>query len=778
MTKRICLTVLAWCLCSSLLWAQQAAVPLPGAAQKSITVVLDDDYPPYVFRDEHGDFQGILIDTWALWQSKTGVAVNLRSLPWQAALDMIQAGRAEVIDPIFQTPQRQAIYDFTPPYASIEVPLFFHKSVSGIVNAHTVKGFRVGVKAGDACIEALSAQGVSSFSTYPSYSAVLQAAKLGELRVFCMDKPPALYLLHQLGINQDYLYTESLFTGAFHRAVRKGDSTTLALVAGGFANISPEEATRIQEKWFGATVPEPDLAMHLYQARYALLGMALLAAGFVLWSLMLRRRVRQKTQTLSDTLAALEQAKQSSDAALKRLNNIASNLPGMVYQYLLRPDGSSCFPYASEAIRDIYRVSPEQVKEDAAPVFAMGYPEDLPGVIASIQASAANLTPWQREFRVKDDDGTVRWLFGNALPERLADGSVLWHGFITDVTERKLATDQLRQLACAVEQAPLAVVITDLQGAIQYVSPQFSQVTGYSADEVLGRNPRILQSGQTPSATYQSMWGALQAGQVWQGELYNRKKDGALFIEDAVIAPVLDEQGQATHYVALKQDITQRKHAQALLADSLKDKTALLHEVHHRVKNNLQVIASLLRLEMRRHANASVTSVLADMGGRVQAMALLHETLYRAGQFGSVDLATYLRPLATQLFRAQSSGAAVQLVLDLAPCQVVMDQATTCGLLVNELMSNALKHAFPPGRSGSVTLRLQPGLQPETWTLSVADDGVGLPADFEQRRNQSLGLQLAGDMARQLGAELAVQPGAGACFSVTFGIQILAAVRA
>jgi len=488
--------------------------------------------------------------------------------------------------------------------------------------------------------------------------------------------------------------------------------------------------------------------------------------------------VRQKTQTLSDTLAALEQAKQVSDDALKRLNNIASNLPGMVYQYLLRPDGSSCFPYASEAIRDIYRVSPEQAKEDAAGVFSLGYPEDLPGVMASIQASAANLTPWQKEFRVQYDDGTVRWLFGNALPERLADGSVLWHGFVTDVTERKLANDQLRQLSRAIEQAPLAVVITDLQGSIQYVNPQFSQVSGYSAAEVLGRNPRVLQSGQTPQVTYQAMWQALKTGQVWQGELYNRKKDGALFIEDAVIAPVLDEQGQATHYVALKQDITQRVHAQALLADSLKEKTALLHEVHHRVKNNLQVIASLLRLEMRRHANASVTSVLADMGGRVQAMALLHETLYRVGQFGSVDLATYLRPLATQLFRAQSSGAAVQLVLDLAPCQVVMDQATTCGLLVNELMSNALKHAFPPGRSGSVTLRLQPGLQPDAWTLSVADDGVGLPADFEQRRNQSLGLQLAGDMARQLGAELAVQPGAGACFSVTFGIQILAAARA
>lgn len=775
MTKRLFLAVLVWCLCG-LLWAQPSAPA--QAAQKSITVVLDDDYPPYIFRDDHGAFQGILVDTWALWQSKTGVAVNLRPMPWQAALAEMQAGRADVIDTIFQTPQRQAIYDFTLPYAEIEVPLFFHHSLSGVVNTDAVSGFNVGVKAGDACIEALLSRGVHHFNSYPSYSAVLQAAMLGEVRVFCMDKPPAVYLLHQLGMTQDYRYTQALSNGAFHRAVRKGDSTTLALVERGFASISPEESARIQEKWFGAVVHGPDAAMFLYQLRYALAGIALVVAGFVLWSLTMRRLVRQKTQVLTDTLDALAQAKTASDEALKRLNNIAGSVPGMVYQYLLRPDGSSCFPYASEAIRDIYRVSPEQVCEDASQVFALLLSEDLPGVVASIQESASNLTPWKKEYCVKYDDGSVRWLFGNALPERLGDGSVLWHGFITDITDQKRVHEQLRQLSRAIEQAPLAVVITDLKGSIHYVNPHFSHVTGYAVDEVLGRNPRILQSGQTPQASYDALWQALQAGQVWHGEFHNRKKNGDLFVEEAVIAPVFDDRGQASHYVALKQDITQRKYAQALLADSLKDKTALLHEVHHRVKNNLQVIASLLRLELRRHADTAVAPVLADMGGRVQAMALLHETLYRAGQFGSVDLATYLRPLATHLFRAQSSGAAVQLALDLAPCVVAMDQATTCGLLVNELMSNALKHAFPHGRGGTVTLRLQAALAPATWTLSVADDGVGLPADFAQRCGQSLGLQLAGDMARQLGAELAVESAGGACFSVSFVGQSPNALRA
>ena len=135
------------------------------------------------------------------------------------------------------------------------------------------------------------------------------------------------------------------------------------------------------------------------------------------------------------------------EEALNRLQKIASRLPGMVYQYLLRPDGRACFPFASEAIRDIYRVSPEDVREDATKVFAVIHPDDHAGFIASIQNSAADLTPWHHEYRVKFDDGTENWLQGNASPERETDGSVLWHGFITDVTERKHLREQVRQMA-------------------------------------------------------------------------------------------------------------------------------------------------------------------------------------------------------------------------------------------------------------------------------------------------------------------------------------------
>ena len=151
-------------------------------------------------------------------------------------------------------------------------------------------------------------------------------------------------------------------------------------------------------------------------------------------------------------------------------------------------------------------------------------------------------------------------------------------------------------------------------------------------------------------------------------------------------------------------------------------------------------------------------------------MALLHETLYRSTSFAAVDLGAYLGQLANQSFRALNAQPGfIRLDLDLASAQVKFDQAIPCGLLVNELISNCLKHGFPSGRSGGILVELQP-VDGGLLRLSVSDTGVGLPADFESKRRQSLGLQLVSDLAKQLGGPLEITggPGTGAVFAVTF----------
>ena len=217
------------------------------------------------------------------------------------------------------------------------------------------------------------------------------------------------------------------------------------------------------------------------------------------------------------------------------------------------------------------------------------------------------------------------------------------------------------------------------------------------------------------------------------------------------------------------QDITERKQVEAALQVALADKVVLLKEIHHRVKNNLQIISSLLNLQANRIASTDAKVALLDMRGRVGSMALIHEHLYRSDNLAAVDLAAYLRSLCTQLvLSSAATSGTIRLQMDLAPGLLEIDKAIPCGLLVNELVTNVLKHAYPDGRSGVLRVELQALEGGPVWRLRVADDGVGLPPEFDLAQLTSLGLKVVGDLARQLGGRLEICAGPGAVFEVDF----------
>ena len=164
-------------------------------------------------------------------------------------------------------------------------------------------------------------------------------------------------------------------------------------------------------------------------------------------------------------------------ASTELLQHVTSHVPGMVYQYLLRTDGSSCLPYVSKGVRDIFHVTPAEAQEDASKIFSKIHPNDYDATIASIQSSANDLTPWHYEFRLKFEDDTECWLLGNALPQRNADGSTLWHGFITDITARKDAEKQIYNLAFfdALTQLPNRRLLSDRLGQTMAASKRSGQ---------------------------------------------------------------------------------------------------------------------------------------------------------------------------------------------------------------------------------------------------------------------------------------------------------------
>lgn len=261
---------------------------------------------------------------------------------------------------------------------------------------------------------------------------------------------------------------------------------------------------------------------------------------------------------LKTQLAKQIEAETTQQKTLESLQKIASQVPGIVFQLHLSPDGNFYLPYANESLSTIYRISPEDLREDASAMFAVVHPDDLGNHLDSLKTSAQNLTPWVQQYRLKFSGDPVCWLHGNALPQRLDDGSILWHGFITDITERKQAEMEIH-IAETVFESHEGMLITDANETILRVNQAFTDITGYQAEEVIGKNPRILQSGLHDKDFYAAMWTCVNNTGTWEGEVWNRRKHGEIYPEHLTIATVKNQDGIVTNYVATITDITLNK---------------------------------------------------------------------------------------------------------------------------------------------------------------------------------------------------------------------------
>jgi len=481
--------------------------------------------------------------------------------------------------------------------------------------------------------------------------------------------------------------------------------------------------------------------------------------------------------------------------AQDRLHNIATLAPGVLYQFRMRPDGSFYLPYASDDFINIFRIDPAELREDASRMFILVHPDDVENLKASILASARDLTPWQHEFRVKFDDGIARWLFGNSAPQREVDGATLWNGFITDITERKRSDDMLRKLSIAVEQSPASVLITDTQARIEYANPRFTEISGYSAAEVIGQTPSMLQSGQTPKETYRELWGQLRSGLTWHGELLNKRKNGELYWEDVNIAAVKNTAGVITHYVGIKTDITWRKQAEALARASLEidvsreavrnlathienqreeERKFIAREIHDELGQILSVLRMDIALLKDRTGmdNAVMDDLERDMLGLVdqaiQAVRNISHSL-RPVQLGMGSIAA-LQWLCAELNKHSGISCALKTVddIDALPEKI----ALVLFRIVQESLTNVTRHAAATQVDITITTNNA------AIEVEIRDNGKGF--DVKNPGSiKSFGLLGMSERAISIGGELNItsSPGQGTVVTLhipnepTMGVQ-------
>ncbi|MCK6615755.1 MAG: PAS domain S-box protein [Ignavibacteriaceae bacterium] len=383
------------------------------------------------------------------------------------------------------------------------------------------------------------------------------------------------------------------------------------------------------------------------------------------------------------------------------------------------------------------------------------HPDDRERIHKKWKRDSTIKTNSEAEYRFVRHDGSVVWVIGFAVPEMIEGRIAGYIGTITDVTELKQTELKLRQLNCAVEQSPVHVMITDTDGIIQYVNPKFEEVTGYTKEDVIGRNPRFLKSGLTKPENYKVLWQTIKQGNTWKGEFCNKKKNGELYWESAVISPILGDEGEIIQFLAVKEDISKRKEYERELiiakekAEEMNHlKTSFLANMSHELRTPLISILGYSELLI----DSNLDAMLRDMalgikkgGDRLLATFnnLLHfskiESENIKPNLGLVDVNDVLDEVVRN-FRKDCTEKGIDLITDYSPDTLTgyLDV-----VLLKEIFSNLISNAVKFTEHGYI--RLQTSEESGKIVVKIIDTGIGISDEhkniiFEEFRQASEGL--------------------------------------
>lgn len=326
---------------------------------------------------------------------------------------------------------------------------------------------------------------------------------------------------------------------------------------------------------------------------------------------------------------------------------------------------------------------------------------------------------------------------------------------IVDISARKSLEERFRLV---VESAPNAMVMVNSKGRIEMINVQAERVFGYQRSELLGQPVEILVPerfrGHHPSLRG-GFFSDPKSRPMGAGrDLYAMRKDGSEFAVEIGLNPIKTEEGPMVLSAIV--DISDRKGKEARIEAALKEKDVLLGEIHHRVKNNLQIVHSLLDLQSSRIVDPLVLEMLRETQNRVQSMALIHQTLYQSRDFSGVDFGNFLDNLAPILSASYGvDSTRIALSIDAVGVLLPLSVAIPCGLIVNELVTNSLKHGFPGNRYGHISINLSKDGD-DYVRLVVSDDGIGIAESVDFENTTSLGLKLVTLLSEQVAGELKV----------------------
>ena len=453
-------------------------------------------------------------------------------------------------------------------------------------------------------------------------------------------------------------------------------------------------------------------------------------------------------------LAEIEIAEKS-----KQLQSITDQIPGVVVRYQLLPDGTDKVLFMSDGVEVVYGISKKEALESTAKIWEKYHEEDVEALRDSIQKSASNLEPWEHIYRYYNTKGEIGYLQGFGTPQKMEDGSIIWDAITIDITKRMEAEIEAHRsnskLRAFIKSSPIAIYQIEPDGKItDFWNPAAEHIFGWTREEVIGNTiPHLRDDFHND---FEEIIEDIRINKKpRQFPVTRHNRYGEELILEITAGPLFDENGKLTDLLIIANDITELEEYRKTLESALREKEILLQEIHHRVKNNLAIVSGLLELQALKDDNEHDISVIIEARNRIHSIAMVHEQLYQDMDFSHINPAEYYRKLLSKL-QANTTSTEPNINYDLKFDieKININRAVPLGLLINELFTNSIKHAFKDGKGN---LKLHFAQKGALISVYYEDDGPGFSIDEIKNKN-TIGWQLIETLLLQLDSTYEVLP--------------------
>ncbi len=699
---------------------------------KRIIIASDDNYPPYIFRDEKGNLRGILIDMWELWQKKTGTNVEWKATFWNEAIEIMKSGNADILETVFYTEERDQWLSFSKPYAKIPAPVYVHRTLKGIAEPPLLKGFTVGAKKGDASIEMLNRLGVKDIIIFPNYESIIKNAANGNLKIFTIDEPPALYYIYKYNLEKEFRQIGPIYTGAFHRAVLKGNEDLLAFVENGFELISESEKEKVIDKWTGKPLLTPMYSKYIIGTSIIIL---LAISLLIIFNHLLRKQIRIKTIELKKALDNLKQAEARWKFALEGTEqgvwdwNLETNKVNYSTKW------KRMLGYEEDEISDSFGEWESRV-----------HPDDLQNAWKDIRRHLNGETEiYGNEHRLRCKGGNYIWILdrGKVIEFKNNGEPLRMIGTHTDITYRKLNEQKLLKQEAIYrflfEHNPAPMLIYErVTFNILAVNEAFCMEFDFSTDEVLKMKLTDLCIEEEKRILVDRA--SRLNGYAFTGEWHHLNKKGKI-ITVLSHSHDIEFEGKNARVLALT-DITYLKtiekeliEAKNKAEESDRFKTSFLANMSHEIRTPMNAILGFMELlknpELLQAEKENYIQIIEESGKRL--LTTINDIIEISKiETGLVEVErkpenlNKIIQLNIDLFKPLIDAKGLELKLNLN-VDKELDNAMTDRFKFESIITNLLSNAVKFTRVGFIEVGYY--RSKNSLILYVKDTGKGIPPE-------------------------------------------------